>query len=88
MNITKPLTEQGDDVRQVWAQREYVEALDRGLGFSAQGDRWLYYDREAGRGTILYPFSGRRAVNGAEGPWRIEVPIRNPLHWLEELARY
>ncbi|KPK74217.1 MAG: hypothetical protein AMJ84_00050 [Acidithiobacillales bacterium SM23_46] len=83
MTISKTLTEPREgEARQVWAQREYVEALAQGLGFAAHGDRWLYYDREARRGTILYPFS-----NG-EGCQRIEAPISNGLDWIEQLARY
>ena len=82
MTILETLTQQKDgEHREVWAQREYVAALEAGHGFAAHGEAWLYLHRESMRGVILFPFS-----NG-EGCQRIEVPIKTG-DWIRELRAH
>lgn len=40
--IDCPLTKRNDASVDLWAQREYVECVNRGYGFSAHEDYWFY----------------------------------------------
>lgn len=78
MNIqdeSYPLTE--GDRGQVHAQREYVEALHQGFGFSAHGDRWLYATPDRSRLAVFYTRTGDT----------VTAPIRDPLHWIQEAGK-
>lgn len=70
-----PLTQGAGD--QVHAQREYVEAIHQGFGFSAHGDRWLYASPDRSRLAVLYVRSGDT----------VTAPIKDKLKWIEEAAK-